>query len=186
MSALSDLSRLIPTSDIAQRLGISPDAAGAAVEQALPGLLSGLAYNAQSPSGAASLEKALEKHTRTTAAPRLDDIDAEDGSRIVHHVFGEQRDAVATTLADGSGHTQVSGDLIQKVLPLIAPIVLSWLAGQFFGRQESPQGPASAGRRPQPSPGGGIGDLLGGLLGGGAGGLGGLGGVLGGLLGGGR
>ena len=66
--------------------------------------------------------------------------------------------------------------LISKLLPLLAPIVMSYLAKKLGGGGADQAG------------GGGLGDLLGGILGGQAGGAagGGLGDLLGGLLGGGR
>lgn len=71
------------------------------------------------------------------------------------------------------------GDIIQKLLPILAPIVMAFLAKQFGGGSQTAQSDNS----------GGIGDILGSLLGGGAGGSnaggGDLGDLLGGLLGGG-
>ena len=67
-------------------------------------------------------------------------------------------------------------DLIGKLLPILAPIALSYLAGRVGG----------GGGKTSAASAGGLGDILGGLLGGGGGGGGGLGDILGGLLGGGR
>jgi len=185
MADLSALSGLIPVDEIARKLGVSPELAGSAVQQALPGLLSGLASNAASADGAASLEKALEKHASTGLAqgtPSLDQIDTEDGSKIVRHVFGDAQDDASLALAGGAKGGLVSGDLVKKVLPIIAPIVLAWLASQFFGQKGAAQSRDNG--QAQAASGGGIGDLLGGVLGGGLGGSGkqgGLGGLLGGL-----
>ena len=100
------------------------------------------------------------------------------------HVFGDKEDAVVSKLADSSPKSEVTDVILKKVLPLVAPIVLAWLANKFLGGSSES---SSAG-----SSGGGLGDLLGGLLGGGSskssnsGGvdlgdlLGGLGGLLGG------
>ncbi len=46
---------------IARQLGVSPDQAGQAVQQALPLLLGGLARNSASPQGAGALHAALER-----------------------------------------------------------------------------------------------------------------------------
>lgn len=64
----------------------------------------------------------------------------------------------------------VGGDLVKKLLPILAPIVLAWLARKFAGSGAAAAGdaPATAGSAPQQDGGlGGLGDLLGGLLGGG-------------------
>ncbi|MFC0682100.1 DUF937 domain-containing protein [Lysobacter korlensis] len=174
MPALDDLFDQIPVGDIAKRLGVEEDVARAAVHKAVPGLVSGIKANADDPNGAQSLEKALGKHRdRPVSRRSVDEIDTDDGDRIVSNVFGERRSQVTQTLADAE--PKADSGLIAKVLPMIAPIVMAWLAKQAGG-------------------GGGLGGMLGGLLGGGgakSGGAGsglpgGLGDALGGLLGGGK
>jgi hypothetical protein len=133
--------------------------------------------NAQDPRGAQSLAAALGKHSPALVqgGVDLDEVDRGDGDKIVGHVFGDHRGEVVNRLgAVGGGNHQ---DLIAKLLPLLAPIVLSYLAGRVSG-----------GGKPSEAGDGGLGGILGGLLGGasGGGGGGGIADVLGGLLGGGR
>lgn len=182
MADYDELLAQIPIADIARQLGVDQDVAEDAVEKVLPGLVGGLEANAKDPSGAASLERALATHSGAPRLRSVDEVDTADGEKIVGHVFGANTDQVATKLADASPKAAVTGDLIKKVLPIVAPIVLAWLANKFLG-QGSSKGSGSQET-------GGLGDLLGGLLGGGSssGGSGGgldLGGLLGGLLGGG-
>lgn len=179
MSDVDELLALIPVSDIAKQLGIPDDVAHGAVSQVIPTLLGGMAANAKDDSGAASLEKALAGHAGVfpTAGEKTD-----DGERIVSNVFGSKKNDVVAAVAS-TGDSNITQDIIAKVLPIVAPIVLSWLASQFLGKKEA----APAAQAPASS--GGIGDLLGGLLGGSQGGSQGqdvLGGLLGGLLGGGK
>ena len=178
MADYDDLLARMPIDDIARTLGVDADTASDAVQQVLPGLVGGLEANAHDPAGAASLEKALAGHSNRPRLRSVDEVDTDDGAKIVGHVFGPNTDQVAARLADASPRSAVTGDLIQKVLPIVAPIVLAWVADKFFGQKTS-----------SGDQGGGLGDLLGGLLGGGSsggssGGLD-LGGLLGGLLGGG-
>jgi len=192
MADLSDLLKQIPTDDIATQLGIDESVAEAAVQQIVPGLVAGLAANAEDPKGAASLARALS-HDRGPVKRKVEDIDVEDGKKIVRNVYGDKQEAVATKLASSaskaSGGGDVTGDLIQKILPIVAPIVLAWLAEKFLGGGAAKEEPAA---KEEESSSGGLGDLLGGLLGGGSssgsGGGGGniLGDLLGGLLGGGK
>ncbi|MET0302487.1 MAG: DUF937 domain-containing protein [Microbacteriaceae bacterium] len=186
MADLSSLKKQIPVDDIAARLGVDRAVADDALDQVLPGLVSGLAANASDGAGRTSLEKALSKHSGR-APRRVDDVDTTDGDKIVSNVFGGSRGAVASKLADNSSQGGVTQDLIQKLLPIVAPFVLAWLANQFLGKKDDSNASKST------SSGGGIGDLLGGLLGGGGAGSsskseGGdlLGGLLGGLIGGGK
>jgi hypothetical protein len=203
MAAYDDIIANIPISDLAARLGVDEATARSAVDEALPALLGGMGANAQDAAGAASLERAVQHHSPQLyeGGVNLDEVDEGDGDRIVHNVFGANTDQVVQKL--GSTESGGGQGLIQKLLPILAPIVLSFLASQFTKRSQqgadsaqadAPAGGAGGG-------GGGIGDILGGLLGGGGSGgsggsgasggggggmLGGLGDLLGGLLGGGK
>jgi hypothetical protein len=185
MADLSDLMKQIPVGDIAEQLGIDKATAEAAVQQVVPGLVAGLAANAKDEKGAASLTKAVS-HDRGGLKKSVKDVDVEDGKKIVKNVYGDKQDAVASKLAASATKASAAGDvtqdIIKQILPIVAPIVLAWIANQFLGKKEEPKEEASSG--------GGIGDLLGGLLGGGSSSSGGggdmLGDLLGGLLGGGK
>jgi len=181
MSDLSEVLQLVPVDDIAKKLGIPEDVANAAVKQVLPGLLGGLAANASTSAGSASLEKALSSHT--TVPKNVDDIDTADGAKIVKHVFGDNTDKVAAKLADAEPKPNVTMDIIKQVLPIVAPIVLSFIATQFLTpKAAAPEAKKAA---TPASTGGDLGGMLGGLLadpntqqm---------IGGLLGGLLGGGK
>ena len=217
MPSLDDLLGRIPIADIAARLGVDEATASAAVEQALPALVSGLEANAQDPGGAASLEQAVSQHSPGLVEDgiNLDEVDPADGEKIVSHIFGEHKDQVVATLSDGTTQPAsfTGGSVVGKLLPILAPIVLSYLAKQFSERKQStetaqPTEPMQS-RVPKPekeqgglggilgdlfggnksdsgSSSGGIGEILGGLLGGNSKSSGGIGDVLGGLLGGGR
>lgn len=190
MTELSDILGRIPVDQIAQMLGTDRQTAQAAVEAAVPTLLAGMHNNAQAPGGAASLESALSQHQDGLIDGGVDasQVDTADGEKIVHHVFGGQQDQVANQLAGTSQLGGVGGDLVKKLLPILAPIVMSYLAGKVLGGRNGQAGGAGGSGQA-----GGIdlGGLLGGILGGAGGaaaggGQGGLGDLLGGLLGGGQ
>ncbi|WP_354215340.1 DUF937 domain-containing protein [Arthrobacter sp. UYCo732] len=71
-------------------------------------------------------------------------VDTADGEKIVGHVFGGQQDYVAAQLAGTSGLGGVGGDLIRKALPILAPIVMSYLAKRSSAR--AGKAPAGQGR----------------------------------------
>jgi hypothetical protein len=193
MSELDDLFAQLPIDRIAASFGIDEDTARNAIGASLPALLGGMEANAQDEGGAQSLEEALSQHVdRLGDGPiDIDGIDTDDGDKIVGHIFGDQTDQVAQHLGGMGGG--LSGGLIRKMLPMLAPILMGYIAKRMRGPQQQQQ-------QQQASSGGGLGDLLGGLLrggmggnsggggmfGGGGGGGGGILDMLGGLLGGGR
>ena len=161
MADLNALLDQIPVGDIAEQLGIDEDVANAAVKQVLPGLVGGLAANAKRDAKSAETLSNVLKHHNKGIAKSVKDIDTADGAKIVRNVFGENEDKVVDKLAAASTKSDVTGDIIKQVLPIVAPIVLSWLASQFLGGKEAEK-PAAAPKEEESS--GGIGDLLGGLL----------------------
>lgn len=201
-NGLDALLSQVPVGEIANKLGVDEDTALAAVKQALPGLLGGLAVNASSDEGAQKLAGALNSHAPAEGTISLEAINEEDGAKIVKHALGDKEDAVAQALGAQAGNAGIA-KLIPLLLPLLAPIVMQFLAGRIGGgaaagqAAEADQGTSEGGigdvlggllggltgGNGAASQGGGIGDLLGGLLGGGKSQGGGLGGLLGGLLG---
>ena len=191
---VDDILSRIPLADLAARLGVDEGTAEEATRQALPALLGGIQANTADPGGAASFASAVRQHDNdlVEGGVNLDDVDENDGSQIVRHVFGDQRGQVVQQLGTTGGASTTS-DLMGKLLPILAPIVMAYLAKRLGG------GAAAGGQS-----GGGLGDLLGSVLGGMSGQQGGqrqggqqqgglgdvlggpLGDLLGGLLGGGR
>mgnify|MGYP002738850155 CR=1 FL=1 len=196
-SQFDDLMKKLPIADLAAALGVDASVAEEAASKALPGLLGGMAYNT-SHGGEADLEAALAQHQGDVEMIEVDAVDPVDGEKIVGKVFGEDKDQTIAALA-GSTSSSQAASLVPKILPMLAPLVMGYLASNVLGKATSSQ--KTSGKRPQASSksAGGVGDLLGGLLGGsGAGDLlgglfggsskggsgGGLGGLLGGLFGG--
>jgi hypothetical protein len=195
MSQFDEIMQQVPVGQLAQRFGVDESQVRSATEQALPALVGGLKANADDPERANSITSALAQHSGTVPND-LDQVDTEDGQKIVGHIFGGNTDEVVSRLGSTGA---ASPDLVQKLLPVLAPIVMSWLANRLGGSggglggvlggllgQEQGAGAAA------PSTGqssGGLQDVLGSILGGHAesGSQGGpLGGLLGGLLGQGR
>ena len=180
MSSIDDIMANIPISTLAGQLGVDDATAEAAVREALPALVGGMQVNAADPDGAASLAGALDNHSPRLidGGVNLDEVDTGDGEKIVNHVFGDNTAAVAQTLGGNVGD---NGDLIKRLLPILAPIVLSYLSQRMRGdaAQQSGAGGGltdllgsvlggmTGGQGGQPSSGGSILDMLGGLLGGG-------------------
>lgn len=136
MSALNDILAALPINQLASELNEDPAAVEKAAAPAVTSILGGLTQNAQNPEGELSLAQALEQHKEsallTTADQPVDlqAVDTTDGEKIIGHVFGNQADGVAQALSSQAG---VSSALVNKLLPILAPIVLSYLAKQLGG-----------------------------------------------------
>jgi hypothetical protein len=196
-SMIDEILGQIPADDVAAQLGTDPDTAMDAARKTLPALLGGLSRNVAAGGGdapGAAIRRDHDGRLLDRSNP-LAAVDTGDGQKIVGHIFGDQQDRVVQAL----GATSSGGSSIfSKLLPLLAPLVMAWLAkrvdGAIGGGGAATGAASGAGS-------GGLDGLLGGLLGGGgatnrrarsqragtgsgSSESGGLGDVLGGLLGG--
>lgn len=190
MSEIASLLQQIPTDQIAQQVGASPEETQQAINTLVPTLLSGLEANAQDPSGEQALMEALQEHDGSLVEGGVDpsQIDVQDGEKIARHIFGANQDAVVDRLAVAGGG---SSSLLSKLLPILAPIVLSFIASQVMKNM----GGGTATQQAGGGMGGGLGSILGSILGGSTQqpaqvppqpSQGGLGDILGSILGGGQ
>nr|NLI49614.1 DUF937 domain-containing protein [Propionibacterium sp.] len=198
MGATQDILASLDIDQLARALGADPGTVESAATEALSSLLGGLQSNMEADDSAISLANALGDHIDDdNAAPQtgaidLARLDFTDGAKIVNHILPAPQQQ---QLFGGS-----QGSLIQKLMPLLAPIVMAYLAKrlQSSGGLGSVLGGLLGGQAPQQqapqqqAPSGGLGDLLGQILGGGAPAqqvrqeTGGLGDLLGQILGGGQ
>ena len=192
MSELEDIEKLIPIDQVAAALGVDAATAKTAVSTALPALVGGMQANAQDPGGASSLLSALlgKDTSLVDGGVSLGDVDTDDGAKIVGHIFGSNQDQVVAALGSTG---KASSSLLSKLLPILAPIVMAYIANKVTSAASKPAAPTTTTTTTAPpaeqASTGGLGDILGSILGGSSGssggGLGGLGSILGGLLGGG-
>ncbi|MEW2483037.1 DUF937 domain-containing protein [Mycobacterium sp. NPDC051198] len=185
MAGLDDLFAQIPVADIASKLGADEGEVNAAIKTLVPALVGGVAENVQADNiDSSDLESAVSAQGVSgllDGGVSVDQVDANEGNQIVSKIFGgNDSNQVASALAGtGAG----GGDLIKKLLPILAPIVLAYIGKQFAQKNAAPAGEAQA------SGGGGLGDILGSILGGATGGGAAannpLGSILGSVLGGG-
>ena len=189
MAGLDDLYTLLPTSEIANKLGADQGDVENAVRTLVPALLGGLQQNSEDPEHASRIESLASSH----AASGLLDVGGGagegDGNQAVASLFGgSDVDQVASALAAGGAGNR---DLLKRLLPIVLPVVLAYVGRQLSGGQ------SGAPQKTEAAAGGGLGEVLGSILGGGSadkslgailgsvlGGKGGLGDILGGMLGG--
>ena len=172
MSGLEDLLAQIPTSDIANKIGVDEADVNKAVQLLVPVLVGGLHENAQDPDHASKIESAADSHASLLdGGVNVDQVDQQEGQQAIARIFGGNDSAqVASALAGGGGNS----DLLKQLLPILAPIVLAYVGKQLTGKSGAPATEAAGG--------GGLNDVLGSILGG-MGGNKSLGSVLGNVLG---
>ncbi|WP_349268412.1 hypothetical protein MPNTM1_03201 [Mycolicibacterium parafortuitum] len=158
MADLDELYAQIPTQQIAQRLGADENEVSSAVKTLLPVLVGGLQHNAADPGAAAGIAAAADNHAASgllDGGVDVDQVDETDGSKAITKIFGgNDTGQVASALSGGGAG---NSELINKLLPILAPIVLAYIGRKLSGGQSAPSGQS----------GGGLGDILGGILGGG-------------------
>lgn len=147
MSALDDILGSLPIDQLADQLGADPSQVQAATAAVLPALLGGLQANA-SDGGAGSLLQALGQHNNglLDGGVDLSQIDVQEGQAIAGHIFGDHQDAVANQLGGlgaSAGGSGIGGALVKKLIPILAPIVLSYIANQVFGKMGQGGGTAT-------------------------------------------
>jgi hypothetical protein len=186
MADLDELLNQIPTQEIASKLGVDESEVDSAVKTLVPALVGGIQQNVASDHiDSAKLESDVAQQGASgllDGGVKVGDVDANQGDQYVARIFGgNDSNAVASALA-GAG--QGNSDLIKRLLPILAPIVLAYLGKQLTKNSA----PAQAQPQAQAAGGGGLGDVLGSILGGAAAGGGGgnnpLGSILGSVLGG--
>jgi hypothetical protein len=150
---------------VAGLLGTDTATARSVVEAAAGAITGGLARNAGTPDGAQALHGALDRHV--DADPFSGDVAtlSRDGESILGHVLGSQgTERAATGLARFAG---VDRGTVVKLLPLIAPMVMSLLADRASRRGMDAGAVADDLDQEQSAiQHGGLGDMLGELLGG--------------------
>ena len=145
-SSLTDelLSQLrgTPLGQMSQQLGTTEPQTESAVGAALPLLLGALGRNASQPQGAEALFGALQRdHAGSDLGSVLASIlgggagssagagsRSLDGGSILGHIFGGQRPTAEAGLGQATG---LGGSQAGRLLSMLAPIVLSFLANRM-------------------------------------------------------
>jgi hypothetical protein len=119
-----------------QRVGLSQDQTNAALSALVPALASGLSKNASLPGGLDSLLGALTRggHARYVDDPStLQSADAvDDGNHILGHILGS-KDASRAVASQAAAQTGLGEDVLKKLLPMAATLVMGSLAKQHGG-----------------------------------------------------
>ena len=124
-------------SQMSRQLGADEDTTARAISMALPLLVGGLANEAETPSGAQSLNRALEEDhdgsvldniqslfgastgSADVATPR-----ALNGAGILDHILGGKREPVQQGIGRATG---LDGQQVGRLLMMLAPLVMAYL-----------------------------------------------------------
>ena len=138
-------------------VGLNQDQTLAALSALVPALAGGLTQNTASPDGLAGLIGALTggAHQQYLDNPAsLGQAGAvSEGNGILGHILGS-KDVSRQLAAQASASTGISADVLKRLLPIVATLVMGALAKQRSGNTAA-------------DPTGGVVDMLGSLLGGG-------------------
>jgi hypothetical protein len=184
MADLDELFNQIPTQEIATKLGVDEGEVNSAIKTLVPALVGGIQQNVSADDiDSSKLESDVAQQGASgllDGGVKVDNVDANQGDQYVARIFGgNDSNAVASALAGGGAG---NSDLLKRLLPILAPIVLAYLGKQLTKNSA----PAQSAPQTQAAGGGGLGDVLGSILGGASSGGGDnpLGSILGSVLGG--
>lgn len=144
---------------LSQQIGSDEATTAQAVQAALPMLLGGLARNASSADGAASLGNALNEHRgglMQNLGGLLGNAESGPGAGILGHIFGPKRETMESGMGQATGLKQQQ---VGKLLMVLAPIVMAALARRQQATQEQ-QVPVPGTVAPSPTEPGGLPDIL--------------------------
>ena len=118
-------------------VGLSPDQTSTALAALVPALAAGLQRNASQPDGLASLIGALSGGGH---AQYVDDPSAiqgpgavSDGNAILGHILGG-KDVSRAVASRAAAQTGLGEDVLKKLLPMAATLVMGALASQQIGK----------------------------------------------------
>jgi len=142
--------------ELGRQFGLDPSQASSALTALLPSLAAGFKREATNPSGLEGLLGALGSGRHTQYVDDLGTLGRSetvaDGNGILGHIFGSKE--VSRSVAQrASSQTGIGADILKKMLPVAAAMVMGAMAKKQFGSGQA-TGQAQA------KQGGGILDML--------------------------
>jgi len=138
---ISTLASNDSVNSVAKKTGLSTKLVYKLIMTALPILIRYMTKNVGSQNGALSLLNALTQHNTTRVmSEQIDDVDEEDGDKIIGHILGDDKDLVVKSLAAETG---AKSEEVTKTLGSIAPALLSGLAAATMLAAKNKKKPAA-------------------------------------------
>lgn len=120
-----------PVQQIGRRFGLSTEQTSSALSQLVPALMAGLQRNALQEGGMEVLLGALSRgnHTKYLDNPEIlgQESTTQDGNAILGHIFGS-KDVSRAVVNRATEETGVGVDVLKKMLPLVATMVMGGLS----------------------------------------------------------
>src|SRR6185312_2569125 len=162
MAELDDLINQIPVADIASKVGADETEVNNAIRTLVPALVGGIQQNVEKDDiDSSDLESEVTKQGASgllDGGVSVDQVDAKQGDQFVAKIFGGNDSNQVASALSGSGAG--NSDLIKKLLPILAPIVLAYIGKKLAG------GSSESAEQSAQSSNGGLSDVLGSILGG--------------------
>jgi hypothetical protein len=120
---------------LGKTVNAKPDQVKKLAQEGLPTLMAALSRNASTPTGAQSLNKALDQHKDDNTSDILGflkGVDTQDGAKIIGHILKDKTNSVEDKLALSSG---LNSSQVNTLLAQFAPLLLAQL-----GKQKQTQG----------------------------------------------
>lgn len=133
---LSTMANNNSVNSVSQKTGIGAALVKKLIVAAIPLLIKYMTKNASSAGGAQSLLGALTQHTSNRSmSQQIDEVDEEDGDKIITHILGDDKSAVVKELAAETG---ASSEQVTRGLASIAPALLSGLSAAATSAAQKP------------------------------------------------
>ena len=118
---------------VGQQFGLSEDQTGSTLGQLVPALMAGLQQNTSQQGGMEALLGALSQgnHAQYLESPDLlgEEATRQDGNSILGHIFGS-KDVSRAVAGRAAEQTGISADILKKMLPVVATMVMGGLSKQ--------------------------------------------------------
>lgn len=133
---------------VGQRFGLSEQQTSSALHQLVPALMAGLQSNTSREGGMDSLVGALNRgnHAEYLDHPErlAQSATTEDGNSILGHIFGS-KDVSRAVAGRASEQTGIGADLLKKMLPVVATLVMGGLSKRAATGPSGTSGTAAGG-----------------------------------------
>lgn len=110
---------------VGKQAGVSSDDAAAVMQDVLPILLKGMQGQAANQSTQQGFLQALADHSKQDTPDVnmfLRNVDTEDGDKIVNHLLGKEKEAVAAKAKKKSG---IDTKTVIKIMAILAPLLMT-------------------------------------------------------------